>query len=126
MSKSTTHVLCPRLARPVAKDAAEVVFPTPPLPEVTHTIRPRFVPLPPPMMVSTSFGWERTNGCDEELLRNRVLTILLLRDASITEDRYRGSVIVIAMLPPFYRQKKAAVALDPLNQMSSDPSANHY
>ena len=31
----------PRRARPDAKDAAEVVFPTPPFPEVMHTTRPR-------------------------------------------------------------------------------------
>jgi hypothetical protein len=41
MSKSTTTVDRPRRARPDAKDAAEVVFPTPPFPEVMHTTRPR-------------------------------------------------------------------------------------
>jgi hypothetical protein len=37
-SKSMTAVLCPRKARPVAKLALVVVFPTPPLPEVTTII----------------------------------------------------------------------------------------
>src|SRR6476659_8161227 len=34
-SKSTTTVLCPRIARPALIAAEEVVLPTPPLPEVT-------------------------------------------------------------------------------------------
>src|SRR5690606_22320085 len=37
-SKSTTAVLWPRLARPIAMLALEVVLPTPPLPEVTTMI----------------------------------------------------------------------------------------
>src|SRR6478752_1492487 len=37
-SKSITAVLCPARARPEAKLALVVVFPTPPLPEVTTTI----------------------------------------------------------------------------------------
>src|SRR5690606_4003816 len=37
-SKSMTTVRCPALARPAAKDALVVVFPTPPLPEVTTMI----------------------------------------------------------------------------------------
>src|ERR1700756_2454055 len=37
-SKSITAVLCPRIARPDAKLALEVVFPTPPLPDVTTMI----------------------------------------------------------------------------------------
>mmetsp|Transcript_6872 Transcript_6872/g.8572 ORF Transcript_6872/g.8572 Transcript_6872/m.8572 type:complete len:119 (-) Transcript_6872:184-540(-) len=62
MSKSTTHVLWPFLARPNAKDAADVVFPTPPLPLVIHTI----LPLDGFVGVSTVDGWERTNDEDEE------------------------------------------------------------
>lgn len=58
MSKSTTQVVRPRVARPVAKEAAEVVFPTPPLPEVMHMMRP----LVGFLVLSTSEGWESTNG----------------------------------------------------------------
>ena len=62
MSKSTTHVLCPRWAKPVAKEAADVVFPTPPFPEVIQIMRPR----DGESLVSTSDGWESTNGCSCE------------------------------------------------------------
>lgn len=62
MSKSTTHVLCPRWAKPVAKEAADVVFPTPPFPEVIQIIRPR----DGESLVSTSDGWESTNLCEED------------------------------------------------------------
>ena len=61
MSKSTTQVLCPRDARPEAKEAAEVVFPTPPLPDVMQIMRPR-VGLGP----STLEGWDRTKSSEED------------------------------------------------------------
>lgn len=65
ISKSTTHVVCPRWANPVAKDAADVVLPTPPLPEVMHMMRPRLgVSLSSSGEWSTSEGWESTNGWD--------------------------------------------------------------
>eukprot|EP00978_Attheya_sp_CCMP212_P006222 scaffold14043_cov41-Attheya_sp.AAC.2 len=67
MSKSTTQVFLPRLASPKAKLAAEVVFPTPPLPDVTHTTRP-LVPCPE----STSDGWDSTNLWDEDDEKSRV------------------------------------------------------
>ena len=52
---------------PVANDAAEVVLPTPPFPEVIHTILPRdFSPF------STEEGWDRTNECFVELERCRI------------------------------------------------------
>ena len=65
MSKSTTQVEWPRWARPVAKEAAEVVLPTPPLPEVMHMIRPRdgvVVVEEEVSLSSTSDGCERING----------------------------------------------------------------
>mmetsp|Transcript_24867 Transcript_24867/g.52994 ORF Transcript_24867/g.52994 Transcript_24867/m.52994 type:complete len:211 (+) Transcript_24867:958-1590(+) len=72
MSKSTTHVERPRWARPVAKEAADVVLPTPPFPEVMQTIRPRDgVSSVAPGEWSTSEGWDSTNGWDGEEAKKR-------------------------------------------------------
>jgi hypothetical protein len=69
ISKSTTQVFKPLKANPIANNAADVVLPTPPLPDVMQTILP-LVESPSEEDLSTSEGWESTNGCDVERYRD--------------------------------------------------------
>eukprot|EP00957_Ditylum_brightwellii_P086066 6547712-Ditylum_brightwellii.AAC.1 len=101
MSKPTTYIVCLQLARPVAKDAADVVFPTPPLTEVTHMMCLHLL-LPPTDF--TPFEWERTNECDAELLRNQLpmlWTECLMMMCPHQTLACRAAVPPSSSLPPF-------------------------
>src|SRR6516225_5977812 len=82
-SKSMTTVRCPRNANPAAKAAAEVVLPTPPLPEVsTITLPAKTTPLSP------SIPRDRQPLLDERDLHRETLLVRreLLADQIATGD----------------------------------------
>ena len=88
ISKSITQVFRPLLASPNAKDAADVVFPTPPFPEVMHTMRP----LPSTSPPSTSEGWD---SCEKDLIE----TYLRAPPKATNREVGRTKMFIVAASP---------------------------